>query len=74
MSEKAKQAVNNKMATEFINAAKGFESAEIVRVHKKRQNRMAHQRRVSLDYRFGGRCGGRAYTIERDTTICSQSG
>ena len=34
MSEKSKQAVNNKMATEFINAAKGFESAEIVRVHK----------------------------------------
>ena len=30
----AGQAANNKMATEFINAAKAFESAEIVRVHK----------------------------------------
>lgn len=30
----AGQAANNKMAAEFINAAKAFESAEIVRVHK----------------------------------------
>ena len=73
MSEKSQQAVNNKMATEFINAAKGFESAEIVRVHKNAKIAWRISG-VSLDYRAGGRCGGRSYTIERDTTICSQSG
>ncbi len=34
MPDNSQKASNNKMAIEFINAAKGFESAEIVRVHK----------------------------------------
>ncbi len=70
----AGQAANNKMAAEFINAAKAFESAEIVRVSQVGQDCMAYLRCVSADNGVVGGRGCRADTTEGNAAVCGEGG